>query len=68
MISCELQCFAKLREIRSDVPVLFSSGYSEEGSMRGFEQTLVSFVQNPYLPEVLQQSTYQLFRQAHEGD
>ncbi|MDQ6989054.1 MAG: PAS domain S-box protein [Mariprofundaceae bacterium] len=60
------ECFFKLREVNKDVPVLFSSGYSEEDSMRGFEQHHVSFVQKPYSPEVLQQRAYQLLRDAHE--
>jgi len=61
------ECFFKLREVCNDIPVLFSSGYSEEDSMRGFEQKNISFIQKPYSPDVLQQRAYQLLRQSNKG-
>ena len=43
------ETFAALREIRPDVPVLLSSGYSEDRAKAGFaSDDLAGFVQKPY--------------------
>lgn len=48
------ETFEALRQIRSDVPVVLSSGYPEERAKVGFRgQDLVGFVQKPYTVNAL---------------
>ncbi|RMH51594.1 MAG: PAS domain-containing sensor histidine kinase [Zetaproteobacteria bacterium] len=50
------ECFRQLRAIRDDVPVVVTSGYSEEEVLRSFEEgALADFVHKPFDPERLQQ-------------
>jgi len=47
-------CFRELRRINPDVQVILSSGYNEqEATSRFTGKGLASFVQKPYMPEVL---------------
>jgi len=44
-----LSCFSALREIKSNIPVILSSGYSEEETTSCFaDNKLAGFVQKPY--------------------
>jgi PAS domain S-box-containing protein len=44
----------EIRKIRPDVPVVLSSGYSEDDALRGFEdQMLAGFLQKPYTGRTL---------------
>jgi CheY-like chemotaxis protein len=48
------ETLAHLRELRPDLDVLVSSGYSQEEALRPFEGTPVSgFIQKPYLAQDL---------------
>jgi len=48
-----LEAYAKIREIRGDVPVLFMSGYMREGELRNLDG-LTEFLQKPFKIEDLQ--------------
>jgi CheY-like chemotaxis protein len=48
------ETMAQIRNIRPDVPVLLSSGYSEAAALRRFEgQQLAGFLQKPYTGRTL---------------
>jgi len=49
-----VETFRRLRGIRSDVPVVLSSGHSEDETMTRFaEEGLAGFLQKPYSPAQL---------------
>lgn len=53
--------FEKIREIRSDVPVVISSGYSEHEINPRFAGRRVSgFIQKPYGPDVLKRKMHEV--------
>ncbi len=44
-----VSCFAALREIKADIPIILSSGYSEEDTASFFsDKSLAGFIQKPY--------------------
>ena len=48
------ETLAHLQEVRSDIPVVLSSGYSEVHAVRRFEgKGLAGFLQKPYKPAAL---------------
>ena len=48
------QCLKQIREIDPEIPVILSSGFSEEESMKQFQDSGInSFIQKPYQVEVL---------------
>ncbi len=48
------QCFKKIRALSGQVPVILSSGYSEEEAMKQFQNSGINaFIQKPYQVEVL---------------
>jgi CheY-like chemotaxis protein len=48
------QFFHHIRDLDSTVPVILSSGYSEEEAMKRFHNTgIAAFIQKPYQVEVL---------------
>lgn len=51
------QCFRKLRQIKSDVKVIMSSGYNEQEVSRKFVgKGLAGFIQKPYKLSVLKET------------
>ena len=48
------ETFRALREIRPDLPIVLSSGYAEEDTVRRFRgEDLAGFLQKPYRPQAL---------------
>jgi two-component system, cell cycle sensor histidine kinase and response regulator CckA len=48
------QCFDRIREINATVPVILSSGYSEEEALKRFQKIgITAFIQKPYQVEML---------------
>ena len=48
------ECLSKLRDIRADIPVILSSGYTEEDTVSRFTgKNLSGFVQKPYTADAL---------------
>ena len=58
------QCYKKIRELNAQVPVILSSGYSEEEAMKQFQNSGINaFIQKPYQVEVLIQKIQELNQQ-----
>ena len=47
------ETFAALRKIRPDIPVILSSGYTEQDTMENFDGDLAGFIQKPYRTSAL---------------
>ncbi len=63
------ETFTELRRIRKDVPIILSSGYTEEDAVSWFAgKRLAGFIQKPYGPAALKAEVRRTLNRASKGE
>jgi nitrogen-specific signal transduction histidine kinase/CheY-like chemotaxis protein len=62
-----VEAFRELRGVRPDVPILFTSGYSEQETVREFQEAgLVGFIHKPYRGSELRTKLFEILERAKQ--